>query len=247
MSLAPLAVVVGVGVGIGGEVAKKFAREGYRVAICARNQTYSSADKLKPLTNAIQKEGGVALPYVLDAADPDSVSKVFDQLGEVDVLVYNAGARDFAPVLVEDTSPEKFLNYWKVNCYGAFLCSRAVLPSMKLRKKGSIFFTGATAAVRGSFGVSSFSPGKFGLRSLSQTLAAEAGPHNIHVCHFIIDGPVNIPILRKYVGQTEEGKERLIDPCAVADLYWNVYNQPRNCWTQELDVRSYTEPLGSKM
>jgi short-subunit dehydrogenase len=244
MSVRGLAVIVGVGVGVGGAVATRFARGGYRVAICARNQTYKNADKLTPLKEEIEREGGEVVCCEMDAADPASVSETFAKLGAVDVLVYNAGARDMAPVSIENTDPDKFLNYWKVNCFGAYLCSREVVRGMKERHKGTIIFTGATAALRGSAGMSTFSPGKFGLRSLSQTLRNELSPHNIHVCHVVIDGPVNIPLIRKYMKGVED---RLIEPKDVAEVYWQLHTQPSSCWTFEMDVRSASEPLTSSL
>lgn len=240
--------VVGVGVGIGGETAKLFAREGYKVAIFARNQNYKGADKLSPLEKDIRAMGGDVFAQRMDASNPIEVEQSFKKMMDhfkdhsLDVLIYNCGARDMAQEMVENVSPEKFLNYWKVNCFGAFLCSQAVVPKMKQQRFGTIIFTGATAALRGNPGLTSFSPGKFGLRSLSQSISKEVSEFNIHVAHVIVDGPVDIPLVRKFTSSS--AAIPLISPLDVAKTYLYLHNQTNSSsWTTEMDL----VPRGAKL
>lgn len=248
-----VAAVVGVGKGIGGAVALKFAKEGFDVAILARNQTYSGADKLTPLKKEIEATGRRCLSVVCDATVEQSVVEAFDkikkELGPVDCLVYNAGARKFVGEGILETSVDQFVNFWKINCLGAFLTARQVLPDMKKSKSGTIILTGATASLRGLSGLSSFAVGKFGLRALAQSMAREVSSEGIHVVHVVIDGPVDIPIIRKTLGNIE-GKsfeEDLLNPHEVAQQYWNLYCQHRTTWTHELDLRPFNEPMYSKL
>eukprot|EP00026_Physarum_polycephalum_P015714 Phypoly_transcript_16459.p1 GENE.Phypoly_transcript_16459~~Phypoly_transcript_16459.p1 ORF type:complete len:251 (+),score=33.19 Phypoly_transcript_16459:88-840(+) len=244
-----VAAVVGVGKGIGGSVAIKFAKEGFDVAILARNQTYSGANKLTPLQSQIEAIGVRCLPVVCDAADEQSVidafAKIKKELGPVDVLVYNAGARKFVGEGILETSVNQFVNFWKVNCLGAFLTTRQVLPDMKAKKSGTIIFTGATGSLRALAGLSSFAVGKFGLRALAQSLAREVAPEGIHVAHVIIEGPVDIPIIRKNL--PGKGPNELLDPNEIANQYWNIYTQHPSTWTHELDLRPFNEPMYSRM
>eukprot|EP01130_Rhizamoeba_saxonica_P007660 TRINITY_DN3100_c0_g1_i5.p1 TRINITY_DN3100_c0_g1~~TRINITY_DN3100_c0_g1_i5.p1 ORF type:complete len:222 (-),score=45.16 TRINITY_DN3100_c0_g1_i5:50-715(-) len=220
----------------------------------SRNETYRGADKLTPIKQSIQNEIGDAvsiLPVVMDSTNEDSVKQAFNvvrtELGEVDVLVYNAGARDLQNESVLDVPTEKFIKYWEANCLGGFYTAREVLPSMKYRGEGCILFTGATGSLRASSGLSSFSVGKFGLRALAQSLAREFSPQGIHVAHIIIDGAVDIPIIRKYATAMGTPENRLMNPDEIAKQYWNIYQQHPTVWTHELDLRPHTEPIFSKL
>lgn len=137
------------------------------------------------------------------------------------------------PQSLLDTDPEAFVSRWQTNCFGAFLCCRAVWPDMVAAKSGSIILTGATASLRGIAGMSSFSVGKMGLRSLAQTLTAEGAPLGVHVAHVIVDAPVDLPLLRKMTGRDAT---QLADPAHIAALYVHLIQQPPTCWTSEVDV-----------
>jgi len=243
-----VAVIVGVGVGIGGEVAKKFAREGYKVAIIARNKTYKGADKLSPLKREIELTGGTVFAVPCDATKPDQVSRAFasirNNLGLISVLVYNAGARKLSGETVLETSIDQFIEFWKVNCLGAFLTAREALPDMLTAGKGTIILTGATGSLRGSAGLSSFSVGKFGLRALAQTLQREYSKLGVHVAHVIVDAAVDIPIIRKAV---KGDIERLASPKEIAKEYWHLHQQHKSAWVHELDLRPYSEKMFSKL
>src|SRR5919198_4335697 len=189
-----VAAVLGVGPALGSAIASRFAREGYAVALMARRQ-----EELEPIARAIAHSGGTALPVPTDASQPDSVAAGFrvvrDQLGAPDLFVYNAGTYALGGIL--ETSPEKFEQTWRVNCFGAFLAAREVLPAMVERGRGTVLLTGATASLRGGARFSSFAVGKFGLRALAQSMAREFGPRGVHVAHIVIDGQIDTPRIRQ--------------------------------------------------
>lgn len=236
MSEQKVAVVIGVGPGLGRAVALRFAHEGYAVALMARH-----ADKLEPIANDIDRAGGTSLSVPADSTDPAAVEKAFEQvrsrLGAPDVLVYNAGAFQMGGIL--DIEPGTFVQCWRANCYGAFLTVREVLPGMQRGGAGTIVLTGATAALRGGAQFSALAVGKFGLRALAQSMAREFGPQGIHVAHAVIDGQINTPRVRERVPEREE--HTLLAPEAIAEAYWQLHMQDPTVWTQELDLRPAVE------
>eukprot|EP00730_Choanoeca_flexa_P014108 TRINITY_DN6043_c0_g1_i3.p1 TRINITY_DN6043_c0_g1~~TRINITY_DN6043_c0_g1_i3.p1 ORF type:complete len:240 (+),score=38.07 TRINITY_DN6043_c0_g1_i3:118-837(+) len=237
--MSKLAVIVGVGPGIGGAVALRFAKEGFLVALMSRSE-----DTVEAARKKITEAGGKALAISdVDATSPEPVAKGFRTLREqtdlpVDLLVYNAGA--FERGRVEAITAEDFERTWKANCMGGFLTAKEVLPSMQQRKQGTIVFTGATASLRGGAGFSCLAVGKFGLRALAQSLARENQKDNsIHVAHVIIDGMVDLPRTRGWF--PDKPTEDFLNPHAIAQEYWNLYNQHPSTWTLELDLRPHPE------
>jgi NAD(P)-dependent dehydrogenase (short-subunit alcohol dehydrogenase family) len=233
---AKVAVVLGVGPGLGASVARRFAREGYAVALMARR-----IDSLRETHEKISGAGGRALSLPTDAADAASVAAAFaevrEQLGDPEVFVYNAGA--FQLGSVSDLDPGDFEAAWKANCFGAFLAAREVIPAMVARGRGTILLTGATASLRGSANFSALAVGKFGLRALSQSLARELGQKGIHVAHVIIDGQIDTPGFRKRA--PGRPTHTLLDPDGIAKVYWELHSQGPTTWTQELDLRPAVE------
>ena len=236
MSQSNVAVVLGVGPGLGAAVAHRFAREGFVVGLMAR-----SSQQLAQIQSEIEQSGGKALSVSVDATDAASIKAAFEQvrsqLGSPEVFVYNAGAFKMAGIL--ELTPEQFEQNWKVNCFGAFLAVQQVLPAMVERGRGTILLTGATAAVRGSAKFAALAVGKFGLRALAQSLAREFGSQGIHVAHIIIDGMINTPRVRAMASQREE--HTLLSPEAIAQTYWQLYQQDATAWTLELDLRPAVE------
>ncbi|NMG20596.1 SDR family NAD(P)-dependent oxidoreductase [Brasilonema bromeliae] len=236
MSQSKVAVVLGVGPGLGSAVAHRFAREGFAVGLMARN-----SQQLSQIQSEIEQSGAKALSVTVDASDPASVKAAFEevssQLGAPEVFVYNAGAFQRAGIL--ELTPEQFESCWKVNCFGAFLAVQQVLPAMVERRRGTILLTGATAAVRGSAKFAALAVGKFGLRALAQSLAREFCPQGIHVAHIIIDGMINTPRVRAMASDAEE--DTLLAPEAIAQTYWQLYQQDATAWTLELDLRPAVE------
>lgn len=231
-----VAVVVGAGPGLGTAVASRFAREGYAVGLLARSE-----DTLHAAQRDVQQAGGRAAgAYPTDATDAANVRASFarlrEELGAPEVLVYNAGLFRMAGFL--DTPPEDFEAAWRINCHGAVLCAREVLPAMLEAGRGTLLFTGATASLRGGPRSAAFASGKFGLRALAQSLAREFGPRGIHVAHVVIDGVIDT---RRAQARSGTQPAQLLSPEAIAETYWHLHRQDASAWTQELDVRPAPE------
>jgi NADP-dependent 3-hydroxy acid dehydrogenase YdfG len=257
-SKKPVIAVVGAGPGIGEAVARRFAVEGFVVALLARTE-----DVLKAMAGGIDNdiEKGTAHYYLTDLRVEETVVSSFEkiraELGPVNVLVYNAGARRVNGRSILDTTTEEFENFTKINLFGAFWSSKCVLPDMLAAGRGTILFTSATGALRGMPGLASFSPGKFGLRSLCQVLTREYQSKGIHSVNIIVDGPVDGKLIggvsrRKWQRAGDEEKLKdpesyLLQPTDLAHTYWFLHTQPRSTWTQELDVRAMKETLFTKL
>jgi NAD(P)-dependent dehydrogenase (short-subunit alcohol dehydrogenase family) len=230
-----VAAVVGVGAGLGTALARRFAGD-YAVALLARER-----EKLDRLASEIQAGGGTALAVPMNVADPEQIHPAFERvraaLGEVDVLLYNAAMRPFGRLM--DTKPSTFENTWRVNAFGAFLCSREVVPAMVDRKRGVIVFTGATAGSRPFATSAAFGPAKFALRGLAQAMARDLGPGGVHVAYVNIDGAIDMPFIHKLRPQLT--KADMLSPAAIADSFWHVAHQDPSAWTQELDLRPFKE------
>jgi NAD(P)-dependent dehydrogenase (short-subunit alcohol dehydrogenase family) len=231
-----VAAVLGVGPGLGAAVARRFAREGFAVALMARNE--ESVDGAR---QDIEGMGGKALPVATDATDPLSVEAAFgrvrEELGDPEVFAYNAGAFQLGGIL--EVEPDRFDECFRANCAGAFYAARQVLPAMVEGGRGTILLTGATAALRGSARFAALAVGKFGLRALAQSMAREFGPQGIHVAHVIIDGQINTPRVREMSSDRED--HTMLSPDAIAETYWQLHSQDPTAWTLELDLRPAVE------
>ena len=231
-----VAAVLGVGPGLGAAVARRFAGEGYGVALMARRE-----ESVVGVKEEIEDGGGTALPVLVDATDPDSVAAAFErvrgELGDPEVFVYNAGAFQMGGIL--GLSPEQFDRCFRANCAGAFYAAQQVLRAMIEAGRGTILLTGATAALRGSARFSALAVGKFGLRALAQSMAREFGPQGIHVSHVIVDGQIHTPRVREMSPDREE--DTMLAPEAIAETYWQLHAQDRTAWTLELDLRPAVE------
>jgi NAD(P)-dependent dehydrogenase (short-subunit alcohol dehydrogenase family) len=231
-----VAAVLGVGPGLGAAVARRFAGEGFVVAMMARRE-----ESLAEIRQDIEHDGATALPISADATDADSVAAAFGtvraELGDPEVLVYNAGAFQVGGVL--EISPDQFDECFRANCAGAFYAAREVLPAMVEAGRGTILLTGASAALRGKARFSALAVGKFGLRALAQSIAREFGPQGVHVSHVIIDGQINTPSMREMFPDREE--HTLLSSNAIAETYWQLHTQHRTAWTLELDLRPSVE------
>jgi NAD(P)-dependent dehydrogenase (short-subunit alcohol dehydrogenase family) len=227
-----VAVVAGVGPGLGASLARRFAREGCRVALLARSSNF-----VAELTNELRREGTKALAVPTDISQGAQVHAAFrrirEELGPVDVLVNNASAGGpFGQPFVE-IPQESFAHGWRVGVLGAFLCSQAVVPDMLNKGSGCILFTGATSSVRGA--AITFSSAKFGMRGLAQALARELWPKGIHIAHIIVDGVIRENEIE--LGAADQTGEPLMNPAAIAEVYWDLVKQDRSAWTLELDLR----------
>jgi NAD(P)-dependent dehydrogenase (short-subunit alcohol dehydrogenase family) len=231
-----VAAVLGVGPGLGAAVARRFAGEGFGVALMARRE-----ESVAGVREEIEDGGGTALPVSADATDPDSVTSAFErvrgELGDPEVFIYNAGAFQMGGIL--DLSPQQFDECFRANCAGAFYAAQQVLPAMVEAGRGTILLTGASAALRGRANFSALAVGKFGLRALAQSMAREFGPQGIHVSHVIVDGQINTPRAREMLPDREG--HTLLSPNSIAETYWQIHAQDPTAWTLELDLRPAVE------
>ncbi len=235
-----VALVIGAGDATGGAVARRFAREGYIACVTRR-----SADKLQPLVDSIRAAGGQAFGYSSDARKEEDVTQLFEQIeaehGPVEVLVFNIGAN--VPCSILEETPRKYFKIWEMACFSGFLNAQAAARRMVARGRGTILFTGATAALRGSANFAAFSGAKHALRALAQSMARELGPRNIHVAHVVVDGAIDTAFIRDTFPERYALKEQdgILNPEHIADNYWYLHAQPRDAWTFELDLRPYME------
>jgi NAD(P)-dependent dehydrogenase (short-subunit alcohol dehydrogenase family) len=227
-----VAVVTGVGPGLGASLARRFAKE-YAVAINARN-----ADSLRSVAREIRDAGGVALEVPADIGDRTQVEAAFgsirERLGPPEVLIYNAGSGAFGNVM--EITPEHFEDSWRVNAFGAFVCASLCAPEMVSRGRGVMLFTGATAGVKAGPRSVAFGPAKFAMRGLAQSLARDLGPKGIHVAWINVDGVIDLPNR-----DLSLKKEDMLRPDAIAETYWHLAHQDRSAWTMELEVRPFKE------
>ncbi|XP_010317164.1 uncharacterized protein [Solanum lycopersicum] len=243
-----IAAIVGVGPKLGRSIARKFAHEGYTVAILARD-----LGRLSKFADEIAREEKAQVFAIrIDCSDSRSIREAFEgvlSLGFVEVLVYNAHQPTFwHPTDFTDIKIEHFEKSLAVSSVGAFHCAQQVLLGMVERGRGTILFTGCSASLSGC--------GKFAMRGLSQCLAKEFQPLGVHVAHVIIHGIVGAPARgaigsssqqRLLVGEPEQQQtgvwagEELMDPDGVAQTYWHLHIQDRSAWTQEIDLHPSTQ------
>lgn len=236
--------IVGAGSFIGAAIAKRFAREGFAVHLGRRN-----GDKLGPLIDEITAAGGRATGRSLDARTPEDVAAFLDEadaLAPLEVCIFNIGGNVNFPLT--ETTDRVFRKVWEMACFAGFVTGREAARIMVPRGRGAIFFTGATASLRGGAGYAAFAAAKFGLRAVAQAAARELGPKRIHVAHLIIDAGVDTDFVRARIAD-REGPDalenlapgRLLDPTSVAETYWSLYAQNPDAWTFETEIRPFGE------
>lgn len=225
----PVCVVVGIGPQNGASFVRRFAAEGYAVALLSRRTEYSEQ---------LSVELEVAKAYACDVTDSSAVETAFDavraDLGEIDVLVYNAGSGVWGNI--DELSAADFELSWRINTMGAFLAAKQVIPSMKERGSGTIIFIGATASLRGKPVTTAFAPAKAAQRSLAQAMARHLWPSGIHVSLIIIDGGV-----KSVDSETNVDAPETLDPDDIATTAYFLTQQPRSAWSFEVDVRPSQE------
>ncbi len=228
----PVCAIVGIGPGNGEAFARKFANEGYQLALCSRTEAR---------IEALAKATPGAKAFVYDAADAHAAVPVFEriqnELGPVDVLVYNAGSGSF--ISIDDTSVEQGRDSWEVNTLGLFCATQAVLPQMRLRGSGNIVVIGATASVRGGAKAAPFAAAKAAQRSLAQSMARHLGPEGIHVSYVIVDGVIDIPSTRRAMPDFKD--DFFLAPDAIADGVYALTQQHASAWSFEIDMRPFGE------
>lgn len=248
--MKPVCMVIGAGAGIGGNVGKRFAREGYHAVLCRR----TDQNGLDKIVKSIEDDGGTASGFLLNAIEPDTIeariAAVEADIGPIDVLVFNLGAQ-IGNRELKDTNYKAFERCWQLATYGLFRAASTVCPLMATRGRGTILVTSSTAAVRGNAQQHAHAAAMGGRRMLCQSLNAEFAPQGIHVAHIIIDGAVDAPdTLGKMLGSDDFQKLRetrglehdgLLLPDKIAETFYHVAQQHRSAWTHELDLRAYSD------
>jgi NAD(P)-dependent dehydrogenase (short-subunit alcohol dehydrogenase family) len=214
--MSNVAVIVGVGPGIGLAVAKKFAQEGFRVALVARD-----LEKVNGYVEQFRADGLEAHALAGDAAQPGSLEAamgaVKTQLGAPDVLVYNAAS--YNPGVPSSLTRDVLLTGFTINVIGALEATNAVLDDMKKNASGTVLFTGGGLALNPYKDYASLGIGKAGIRSLAFAYAQELGPHGIHVATVTVSGSV------------QPGTP--FDPDKIAAHYWRLHTQEKGAWETE--------------
>lgn len=223
------ALIVGTGPGLSASLARLFAKKGLAVAVAARQ-----TDKLA----ALAKETGAEV-HACNAANEKEVAGLFETLDASkrtpDVVVYNASNRTRGPLI--DLAPDDVRRAMDVSAFGGFLVSQQAARRMLPKSHGAIFLTGATAGVKGFALSATFAMGKFALRGLAQSMARELSPKGIHVAHFVIDGGIRSaarPV-------PDNAPDSMLDPDAIAQIYWDTLQQHRSAWAWEIELRPWVE------
>ena len=236
--------VAGAGDYIGAAICKRFAAEGFHVHGGRRKSA-----ELEPLAREIAAAGGSFTGHALDARNEESVAAFLaaaDASAPLEVCVFNIGGNVNFPIT--ETTERVFRKVWEMACYAGFLTGREAARRMLSHGRGSIFFTGATASLRGGKGYAAFASAKAGLRAMAQSMARELGPKNIHVAHLVIDAGVDTAFVRERIAQARGAEalaglppDTLMNPASIAEAYWQLHRQPRDAWTHELDLRPFGE------
>jgi NAD(P)-dependent dehydrogenase (short-subunit alcohol dehydrogenase family) len=230
-------LVAGAGQGLGRSVAQRFAREGYAVALAARNE-----ERLARLASEID-----ASAFPADLANEMEVGKLFrdveTRLGPIDAVTFIAATRVQAPIA--ELSAADFERVWRQSCLSGFLVGREAARCMLPRKRGTVIFTGASGSTRGRAQFAAFAAAKGGLRFMAQSMARELGPQGIHVATVLIDGAIDSERMRR---NHPERMEKLMEdgalhPDAIAENYWQIHAQHRSAWSHEVDLRPWKEPF----
>lgn len=234
----PVCAIVGAGEGLGRALAAKFANQGFDIALISRSQAGSAA----AIEAAAAATANVRY-FSADATQPNTIdsalARIADEMGEIDVLIYNARG-DFTACEPLEMSYAALEDVYRVEVVGAFAAAKSVLPAMIKRSRGSVFFSSATAAYRGSGTYPLYAIGKFGLRALSQSLTKAYAIHGVHFVHVRLDCDLDVPYMRASYGDKYD-PDVLASPDAVAESYWLTHLQPKSAWSNEIELRPCTE------
>ncbi len=234
----PVCAIVGAGEGLGRALAAKFAVEGFDLALLSRSREGSAA-----AFEAAGDAGAEVSHHAADATRPETIesalSDVVRDQGVIEILIYNA-RRPFTACAPLDMSYADLEETFRVEVVGAFAAAKAALPAMIGRSGGSIFFSSATAAYRGSRTHPLYAIGKFGLRGLSQSLTKAYAGDGVHIVHVRLDCDLDVPVMRQMYGE-KYSPDILASPDAVAESYWLTHLQPRSAWSNEIELRHHTE------
>tara|TARA_B100000902_G_scaffold392508_1_gene445024 strand:- start:1565 stop:2251 length:687 start_codon:yes stop_codon:yes gene_type:complete len=221
-------LIVGVGSGLSASLAKIFRANGFSVGLVSRN--------IKNIESLGTEVNGKL--FQCDVSNSLDVENLFldidESLGALDLVIFNPSKR--APGAIIDLSVDDVKSALDITCMAGFLVAQQAAKRMIKRGSGAIFFTGATASVKGFPRSSVFAMGKFGLRGLAQSLARELHPKNIHIGHIIIDGSI-----ARFTGTEEENPKKHLDPDEIAKSYLQLFFQDKSTWSWELELRPWLE------
>jgi NAD(P)-dependent dehydrogenase (short-subunit alcohol dehydrogenase family) len=241
----PTALVIGVGaeLGLGAALCRRFAAGRYHVLVSGR-----TSEKIERVAQSIREAGGSAEPAAADATSERDVIQLFDRAMSpgggrepADLIVFNAGNNQ--RINFTELTAQQFEDFWRIGCFAGFLAGREAVRRLAPLGRGTILFTGASGSLRGKPGYAHFAAAKAGLRMIAQSMAREYGPQGLHIAHVVIDGGIHGDRLIKRRPELLErrGEDGLLGIDAIAETYWQIHQQPRSAWTQEVDLRPYKE------
>ncbi|MGE0698607.1 MAG: SDR family oxidoreductase [Hyphomicrobiaceae bacterium] len=239
---------VGVRWGVGGAIAQKLAKEGFFVVLTTRTAANATA-----LADAIRAQGGdcgvVELDLVSHASIQSAFARIRTDTADPEVVIYNAGyleGRDLPPEkeLLEHIPVEMLDTALHIAARGPFLVAKEVLPAMRRRGAGSLFFSNNSKSLRGvkrKTGESLYYP-RVLMRTLSQVLTEEYSEHGVHVANIVIDGLIDSPGTRA-LPKAQKQPDTIIDPVKIAEAVWYLHTQDQSCWSHELQLTPFpTKP-----
>jgi short-subunit dehydrogenase len=224
----PLALITGVGPGVGTSLVRRFAEAGYRVAMIARD-----VDRLAQLEAEVP--GAFSMPC--DVTDTQALKQVIDKIGAPKVVVHNAVGGSFASF--QQTDPAVLQKNFEINTMALLHLAQLVAPGMIEAGEGSIIVTGNTSALRGKPNFAGFAPTKAAQRILAESLARDLGPKGIHVAYLVIDAVIDVPWARKM--HSEAADDFFIQPKSIAAEVFHLAHQPKDAWSFLAEVRPYHE------
>jgi len=250
MNQKPVCLILGAGAGIGGNVGKKFAKEGYHTVLARR----SDEEGLNKIVDDIKKNGGSAVGRLVNAIEVNAIEDLIVDIekneGPIEVVLFNLGAQ-FGDRTLEDTSLKVFELGWRLTSLALFRLAKVMTPIMEARGGGKILVTSATSAMRGNAGQHAHAAAIGGRRMLCQTLNAELSIKGIHICHIYIDAPIEAPdtlgrllgeeLYQKLLDEKSNGKDGMVIPEKVAETFYHIAHQHRSAWTSEVDIRPFSE------
>lgn len=236
----PICTIVGAGEGLGTSLAKKFAAQGFDIALISRSKS-----KAAPILEAIRQKNAkvTAQFFAADVTKPDDLEHAFARIqkdmGDTSTLLYTARG-DFVAYEPLDLPYDVLENIFRIEVMGTFAAAKAVLPGMIQRGEGKIFFTSATAAFRGSAKYPHYAIGKFGMRALSQSLAKAYAKDGVHVAHMRLDLDLDVPLMQAIYAESDH-EPNMVSPDDVAESFWLTHQQPKTAWSNEVELRPFTE------
>jgi NAD(P)-dependent dehydrogenase (short-subunit alcohol dehydrogenase family) len=235
-------LVVGAGDGVGSAIARAFAADGMTVCVTRRPRNQEQLDNL---ADSVRATGGAAYAFGVDAREEQDmvelIARIEREIGPLEIVVFNIGAN--VRYEIRETTARVFTKVWEMACFAGFITGREAAKVMVPRGSGSIFFTGATASLRGGAGFAAFAAAKSGLRAVAQSMARELGPQGIHVAHIVVDGAIDGTFIRSTGADVSALLEQdaILKPEAIAQSYIWLHKQARSAWTHELDLRPWVE------